>query len=76
MRKISFVVPCYGSEMSIAEVVEEIVSVISKKNDDYEVILINDSSPDNVLDVIIDLTKKYEKVSGISFSKKRTIQIV
>ena len=51
MRKISFVIPCYGSEHTIEHVVSGIEQIV-RKEDDYEVILVNDCSPDNVWSVI------------------------
>ena len=50
---ISFVIPCYGSENTIEFVIEEIDAVMSHKpNHDYEIICVNDCSPDNVWDVL------------------------
>ena len=52
-RLISFVIPCYRSEHTIRTVVDEIISVVQAKKDfDYEIILVNDCSPDNVWIVI------------------------
>lgn len=52
-EKISFVIPCYGSEGSVSLVINEIKDVISEKdNYDYEIIAVNDCSPDNVLQVL------------------------
>ena len=50
MEKISFVIPCYGSEKTIRMVVEEIMQVMASQQETYtyEIILVNDSSPDNV----------------------------
>ena len=64
---ISFVIPVYKSEKSLASVVDE----ISRINElDWEVILINDDSPDNVKDVILKLIKKYPKrITYLEFRK-------
>ncbi len=70
MRKISFVIPCYASEKTIASVVSEIEGTISGRADyDYEIILINDCSPDNVWREILCLSKNNDKIRGISFAK-------
>ena len=51
--KISFVIPCYRSEKTIAAVVDEIRSVVATRDGvDYEIIMVNDQSPDNVYQVI------------------------
>jgi len=64
---ISFVIPVYKSEKSLAFVVD----AISEVNElDWEVILINDDSPDNVKDVILKLIEKYPKrITYLEFRK-------
>lgn len=70
-EKISFVIPCYRSEKTITFVVDDIVKLMSeiKNNYDYEIILVNDSSPDNVWQVIKDLVNQNDKIKAISFAK-------
>lgn len=68
MRNISIVIPCYRSEKTIKEVVCEIVDTI-KSDDLYEIILVNDGSPDNVWNEILKLSKKNNHVKGICLSK-------
>ncbi len=54
---LSFVIPCYGSQDSITGVVNEIRLLMSKNNDySYEILLVNDYSPDNVYEVLKDLS--------------------
>ena len=51
--KISFVIPCYRSERTIASVVSEIIDEVSKRSGfDYEVVMVSDHSPDGVYSVI------------------------
>lgn len=51
--KLSFVIPCYGSEKTIGFVIDEIDSTMTQKPEyDYEVVCVNDCSPDNVLYVL------------------------
>lgn len=70
MKKISFVIPCYGSENTIEPVVGEIVSVISQRNEyDYEIIAVNDCSPDKVYDKLCALARDNRKVKVINFAK-------
>lgn len=71
MKKISFVIPCYGSEKTIEFVINEIVEVVEEKANeyDYEVIAINDCSPDNVLSVLIRLANSNKKIKVIDFAK-------
>lgn len=47
MEKLSFVIPCYGSETTIEIVVNEIRETLKQRPEyDYEIILVNDCSPD------------------------------
>ena len=50
---ISFIIPCYASEGSVALVIDEIRQVMAQGTGfDYEIIAVNDCSPDRVLDVL------------------------
>lgn len=70
MQKLSFVIPCYRSELSIASVVDEIRSTVASRADyDYEIILVNDCSPDGVWNVIQKLACEDSKIKGISLAK-------
>ncbi|MDR1001994.1 MAG: glycosyltransferase [Oscillospiraceae bacterium] len=70
MEKISFVIPCYNSSKTIGGVVERLVkTVTSREGYDYEIILVNDCSPDNVMDVIKDICSLNGKVKGVSLAK-------
>ncbi|WP_072500713.1 glycosyltransferase [Olsenella phocaeensis] len=53
---ISFVIPCYNSEKTILAVIDEISSVMRMREGayDYEVVAVNDCSPDKVLEVLRD----------------------
>ncbi len=64
---ISFVIPCYRSENTIEKVVYDLCNAYATQ--DFEVILVNDCSPDSTLSVIKELCGKYENVRLISFSK-------
>lgn len=67
---ISFVIPCYNSMNSINGVVKEIDdTMIEHKEYDYEIILVNDSSPDDVWSVIKGISEEKKYVKAISFSK-------
>lgn len=68
MEKISFVIPCYKSSLTIEGVVEEIRTTVENKVD-YEIILVNDCSPDDTFSVIEDLCKKNEKITGVNLAK-------
>ena len=70
MKKISFVIPCYRSEKTIETVVNEIHETVTADGRyDYEVILVNDSSPDGVFEKITQLAEKNPRITGIDLSK-------
>ena len=69
-KKLSFVIPCYRSENTVMKVVEEIEETVSTRQGySYEIILVNDGSPDNVWDVIKQISQKDEHVIGINLAK-------
>lgn len=69
-RLISYVIPCYGSERTIESVVKEIQQLMDNhQQDTYEIILVNDSSPDNVWNVIESLANRYSNIKGINLAK-------
>ncbi|MGI6152631.1 MAG: glycosyltransferase family 2 protein [Christensenellaceae bacterium] len=69
-QKLSFVIPCYRSESSIAKVVEGIGKLMDGYGSDrYEVILVNDASPDGTFSAIEKLCKENGHVTGLNLSK-------
>lgn len=67
---ISFVIPCYGSENTIEPVVNEIISTVNTLSDfDYEIIAVNDCSPDKVWIKLLSLASKNKKIKLINFAK-------
>jgi len=67
--KISFVIPCYGSESTITNVINEINAVVDVSEYKYEIILVNDSSPDEVIKVIKGLALADKKIKVIDLAK-------
>jgi len=69
-KKISFVIPCYRSENTVLKVVDEIEeTVVTRPEYDYEIILVNDGSPDNVWEVIKKRSLTDNHVTGINLAK-------
>lgn len=68
---LSFVIPCYRSELTIERVIVEIIDIVSQRaeNYDYEIVCVNDSSPDNVFSVLKKLAEKNKKIKVIDFAK-------
>lgn len=68
-EKISIVIPCYGSEKTIEKVVGDIIFVFSGKENEFEIILVNDASPDNVWNKIVILAHTHKNITGINLSR-------
>lgn len=67
---ISYVIPCYRSENTIADVVQEIEqTMLSLEKADYEIVLVNDSSPDNTFERIRELALADPHILGINLSR-------
>lgn len=68
--KVSFVIPCYRSAKTIGAVVEEIRETMDKiRGYSYDIILVNDCSPDNTFDAIRDLCGRYQNIVGLNLAK-------
>ncbi len=65
--KISVVIPCYRSGKSIVNVVDELENCL-KNYCDYEVILVNDYSPDNTWQVISEISRNNHKIKAIDLA--------
>ena len=71
-EKISFVIPCYNSTNTIGRVVQEIKEVMnnSMTQYDYEIILVNDGSPDGTTyDAILELVKTEKYIKGVNLAR-------
>lgn len=72
MQKLSFIIPCYKSEGMIDAVIKEIENTVEILGSyDYEILCINDCSPDNVLDVLKDLARNKPYLKVIDFAKNQ-----
>lgn len=68
--KISFVVPCYKSAKNLPAIVNEITKTLKvRKHEKYEIILVNDGSPDDTYSEITVLSLQNRNIKGISLSK-------
>ena len=67
MSKISFVIPCYRSEKTIGAVVEEIRKTMGGR--EYEIILVNDCSPDGTIGAIKALAEADSRITGVDLAR-------
>ena len=67
-QRLSFVIPCYGSEKTISHVIEELISII-ENDTQYEIICVNDCSPDGVYEVLVKLAEKNKNLKIVNLAK-------
>ncbi|AII14027.1 glycosyltransferase, family 2 [Campylobacter iguaniorum] len=66
---ISIVTPVYGCCKSLYDLYERLNKTLSTITNNFEIIMINDASPDNAWEVIKYLAKKDSRVKGINLSR-------
>ena len=66
---LSVVIPVYNSEDILEDLLEELFSELPNFAKQYEVILVNDGSPDGSWDKITELGKKHEQLLGINLQR-------
>ena len=70
MKLVSFVIPCYRSEHTVEAVTEEIRLTMAAQPDyDYEIVLVNDCSPDGTFAVIRALAEKDAHITAVDLAK-------
>lgn len=74
-EKISYVIPCYRSQETLPHVIREIQVAMEKLRDPggepypYEVVLVNDCSPDDTFETIRRLCAENKNMTGINLAK-------
>ena len=67
---VSICIPCYRSAQTLPPVVEEIRRVFAEHDDyTYQIILVNDGSPDSTYDVIAGLCREDKNIIGVDLSR-------
>lgn len=70
MKKVSFVIPCYRSANTIGHVIDEIETTMKTLPQyTFDMILVNDCSPDNTWEVIRKLEEERDNLLGINLAK-------
>lgn len=73
MEKVSYIIPCYRSAKTIENVINEINNTMKSTEMQslyqYEIILVNDCSPDNTFEVLEALCEKYDNITAIDFAR-------
>lgn len=68
-NSVSAVIACYRDAQAIPVMHERLVNVFRRLDIDYEIIFVNDSSPDDSADVIRDISARDPHVTGITHSR-------
>ena len=70
MQKVSFVIPCYRSAKTLPGVVREIQDTMAALTEySYEIIMVNDASPDETFEVIEQLVNENDNMIGVNLAK-------
>jgi len=71
LKSISVFFPAYNDEASIEKMVLDALEVLKKVSSDYEVIIVDDASPDRAGQIADSLAKKYPRVKVVHHRKNR-----
>ncbi|MEK7450487.1 MAG: glycosyltransferase family 2 protein [Patescibacteria group bacterium] len=74
-KKISAIIACYKDELAIPIMHKRLSDTFKKIGIDYEIIFVNDGSPDNTEKVLEQLAKKDKHVIGINHSRNFSSQM-
>ena len=66
---LSIVVPVYRSEDCLEALIEAVAEALNPTNRDYEVVLVNDCSPDNSWAVIEAICRSNHQVVGVDLRR-------
>lgn len=65
----SIVIPVYNGEDSLKPLCDRLKNTLEKINKNYEIILVNDESPDNSLEIIRQLNIEDKRIIGLELSR-------
>lgn len=74
-KKLSAVIACYKDEQAIPIMYDRLTKTFSKIGVDYEIIFVNDGSPDNTEEVLTKLVNKDKHVIAINHSRNFSSQM-
>ena len=69
MAYLSVVSPVYGCKNCLYELSYRLKEALEKINSDFEILFVNDASPDGAWEVITELANKDNRVKGINLSR-------
>ncbi len=69
MRKISIIIPAYMEKENLPKLTKQLEETL--REDDFEVIIVNDGNPDGSVQTINELEKEYLEMRGLFFKRRR-----
>jgi dolichol-phosphate mannosyltransferase len=66
---ISVVAPCYFDAQNVPELIRRLNNVSEEMKTPFEIIIVDDGSPDNAWEVIKEQSKQIKNISGIKLSR-------
>lgn len=75
MKKISAIIACYRDEQAIPFMYRRLVKTFIKIKVDYEIIFVNDGSPDRTEEVLKNIVKKDKHVIAVNHSRNFSSQM-
>ena len=67
--RLSVVIPVYRSESILPSLVSQLETVLEQISDEFELVLVNDCSPDGSWKVICDLARQYPWIQAINLMR-------
>ncbi len=74
-KKISAIIACYKDEQAIPIMYERLTKTFNKIGVDYEIIFVNDGSPDNTEEILTKLVNKDKHVIAVNHSRNFSSQM-
>lgn len=68
-EKISVVVPCYKDEPNVRELLRRLTATLNEISTEWEILYINDASPDNAWEVIKDEASREKRIIAVNLSR-------
>ena len=68
---ISVILPTYNEAISINKLIDQIISIVEKVECDYEIIIVDDNSPDKTYEVVRDAHAANKKVLPLLRTKEK-----
>jgi len=68
-HSVSAIIACYKDGQALPIMYERLKTTFDKLKIDYEIIFVNDNSPDNCEETILEISRKDRRVVGISHSR-------